>query len=263
MFYYIMKYFIIVLIIIIIILCVFINKNKLFNKPENFENNDIEIVVARYNEDLEWLREKPYSTIPVIIYNKGPNQDFYKPLLLKKIVKLPNVGVCDHTYLYHIIENYDNLSNVTIFLPGSCMDDTKIERTETIVNNTIETNNTVIYGDYNIQDIKDRIYDFTLDNWFTSNKKNKELNNSSKLRQCDINPFGKWYESIFEDITNNYMSILGIFSASRKHIHNKDKDFYEKLIEFVNKNKNEECAHYIERSWISILSPLPDKYIIK
>jgi len=59
------------------------------------------------------------------------------------------------------------------------------------------------------------------------------------------------------------MSILGIFSASRKHIQNKDKEFYEKLIEFVNKNKNEECAHYIERSWISILSPLPEKYIIQ
>ena len=253
-----MKYLIIVLIIIFILL-IFFNKYKIY---ETFENNNIEIVVARYNEDLEWLREKPYNTLPVIIYNKGPNQDFYKPPLLKKIVKLPNVGVCDHTYIYHIIENYDNLSNVTIFLPGSCMDDAKIKRTETIVKKTIKTNNTVIYGDYKTEDIKDRIYDFTLNHWFTSNYKNKELNNTSKLRQCDINPFGKWYESVFEDINNKYMSIQGIFSASRKHIHNKDKEFYEKLIEFVNKDKNEECAHYIERSWISILSPLPQKYII-
>jgi len=258
MFHYIMKYFIIVLIIIFILL-IFFNKYKIF---ETFENNNIELVISRYNEDLEWLKEEPYNKLPLTIYNKGPNEDFYKPHLLKKIVKLPNVGVCDHTYLYHIIDNYDNLSNVTIFLPGSCMDDAKIERTETIVKKTIETKNTVIYGVYDIQDIKDRLYNFTLENWITSNDKNKELNSTSKLRQCDINPFGKWYESVFEVINNKYITFTGIFSASRTHIHNKDKEFYKKLIEFVNKNKNEECAHYIERSWISILSPLPDKYII-
>ena len=243
-----MKY-LIILLIIICILSIFLNKSKMF---ETFENNNIEIVVSRYNEDLEWLKEKPYNGLPVIIYNKGPNQNFYKPPLLKKIVKLPNVGVCDHTYIYHIIENYDNLSNVTIFLPGSCMDDIKIEKTKTIVNKTIETNNTVIYGSYSTKDIKNMLYEFTLENWITSNDKNKELNNTSILRRCDINPFGKWYESIFEDISNNYMSIQGIFSASRKHIYNKNKECYEKLIEFLNKYKNEECSHYIEISWISI-----------
>jgi hypothetical protein len=43
----------------------------------------------------------------------------FKNFAVKKIVNLPNVGKCDHTYLYHIINNYNNLSKILVFLPGS------------------------------------------------------------------------------------------------------------------------------------------------
>lgn len=71
----------------------------------------IELVVARYNEDLSWLKKIP-KKIKITIYNKGnENIDF-------PYIKLPNIGRESHTYLYHIIKNYNNLADKTIFSQG-------------------------------------------------------------------------------------------------------------------------------------------------
>ena len=75
--------------------------------------NNYQIVVARYNENIDWLNsEKDHC----IIYNKS------KPLNIPNEIILPNVGRESHTYLYHIIENYDNLSDKTIFFQGNIRD---------------------------------------------------------------------------------------------------------------------------------------------
>lgn len=253
------KYIVLIIVILLISLSLSLSLS-LYKKYENFENNDIiELIVARYNEDLEWLKEEPFNQFPVIIYNKGENDNFFKPPLLKEIINLPNVGVCDHTYIYHIIKNYDNLANITIFLPGSCSDNHKIHRTMNVIQNTVKTNDSVIYAYYSKSD---DIHNFSLDKWLSTNDKNKELNNDSLLRKCDINPYGKWLQEIFPNISsNNHYSGLGIFSVSRKHIHNRSKESYKKILKFINKHKNEECSHYVERSYIHIFHPIPKQCI--
>jgi hypothetical protein len=51
---------------------------------ENMENNNkIEIVIARYNEKLEWLKEKPFNNYPIICYNSGNDSNFYQPKNMK------------------------------------------------------------------------------------------------------------------------------------------------------------------------------------
>lgn len=252
----------IIVILVLILILIFYNSNYNISKYENFENNNIEIVISRYNENLEFLSDEIFNNYPIIIYNKGINYDFYKPPSLKKIVNLSNVGVCDHTYLYHIIENYDNLANVTIFLPGSCTDELKKDRYINVLNKTIETNNTVIYG-YCDENNKSDLYNFRLTEWVSTNENNKILNPDSKLRECDIYPYGKWYDEVFPGINNNCITYLGIFSVSKEHIHNRNKESYEELIKFVSNSINEECAHYIERSYISIFDPLPKEVIFQ
>lgn len=63
----------------------------------------IEYVIAKYKEDIQW--SKSISNANVTIYDKGNGQ-------------LPNVGREAHTYIHHIVKNYDHLSNITIFLQG-------------------------------------------------------------------------------------------------------------------------------------------------
>jgi len=77
----------------------------------------IEIVIARYNEDLSWLKKIPKS-IKITIYNKGLDDIEKIDGVKYDIIKLPNIGRESHTYLYHIINNYDNLAHKTIFCQG-------------------------------------------------------------------------------------------------------------------------------------------------
>ena len=80
--------------------------------------NLIEIIVSRYNENLEWLNEEPFNKFRYIVYNKGVNDSFEKNNV-KEIINLPNVGRCDHTYLYHIVNNFEKLGVINVFFPGS------------------------------------------------------------------------------------------------------------------------------------------------
>jgi hypothetical protein len=83
-------------------------------------SNRIDVVIARYEEPLEFLHAPPFSDwlaaeagagggVRYILYNKGtPLTDeeraTYLPPEQGHIYReLPNVGKCDHTYLHHII----------------------------------------------------------------------------------------------------------------------------------------------------------------
>ena len=80
---------------------------------------EIEIVIARYNEDLNWINKIIDKSIKITIYNKG--LDNIKDISNKynfTIIPLKNIGRESHTYLYHIIKNYDNLAEQTIFCQG-------------------------------------------------------------------------------------------------------------------------------------------------
>ena len=70
------------------------------------------IVVARYHENIEWTK----SFYPVVIYNKGI------PLYVDNEVRLKNVGREGHTYYQYICDNYEKLSEYTIFLQGNPFD---------------------------------------------------------------------------------------------------------------------------------------------
>jgi hypothetical protein len=79
-------------------------------------NYAIDMVVAHYNEDLSWLEYvRPF--VRLFIYHKGNNPDTNNDYII-----LNNVGKETHTYLTHIINNYDNLAEVTVFVQGRISD---------------------------------------------------------------------------------------------------------------------------------------------
>tara|TARA_Y100000389_G_C17471116_1_gene531039 strand:+ start:4711 stop:6876 length:2166 start_codon:yes stop_codon:yes gene_type:complete len=82
-------------------------KNALIHK-----DSKTDVVIARYNESLEWC--KPYASM-CIVYNKG---EPLKNNFGLKIRQLTNVGRESHTYLSHIIYNWDTLNDYTVFLQG-------------------------------------------------------------------------------------------------------------------------------------------------
>ena len=75
----------------------------------------IELVVARYTEDLAWLRKRP-NNLTVTIYDKSPDSSG------EQAIPLPNVGREAHTYLHHIVSRYDSLAEWTVFCQGKPFD---------------------------------------------------------------------------------------------------------------------------------------------
>lgn len=64
-----------------------------------------QIVVARFKENLDWI-----DGLSCVVYDKSDQPTNY--------IKLPNFGREAQTYLHHIITNYDNLAETTIFTQG-------------------------------------------------------------------------------------------------------------------------------------------------
>lgn len=84
----------------------------------------VEVVVAKYKEDISWTKE--FKNSKLFIYDKSGEDNGY--------INLPNIGREAHTYLYHIINNYDNLSDYVCFLQGNPYDGVKGNLNQNIKN---------------------------------------------------------------------------------------------------------------------------------
>ena len=213
------------------------------------------IVISRYNEDLKWLSELNKEKFNIIVYNKGINDNFIK-LPNMTIIKLDNVGRESHTYLYHIINNYNILSDITIFLPGSCDMQHKYIKMKKLLNLLNLKNKAILIYDLKYNNIKNVLYNFTIENYQGTNQQNKEINLESNLELSEIRLFGKWYEYYFNNVISNYISYNSIFSVDKKDILQHSKEYYENLIKQLCNSSNSEVIHYFERSWEAVFYPM-------
>ena len=190
-----------------------------------------QIVIARYNEDIQHLEK--YKDI-TIVYNKGaPNVPCFF-----ETISLPNIGRESHTYLYHIIHNYDHLAEYTFFRQGHIEDHNVFEMEEylqeknfigNISNLPVQTLNQNIkhYGKF-LQDLK-----------------------RGDLKKAPMNPY-QWFSIIGLKLSmhSHFNMVWGAnFTVSRDVIRRKPKAFYEYLIQFVEYSSNPEEGHYFERGW--------------
>lgn len=77
------------------------------------------LVIAHFQEDLSWVRDVP-GEYEITVYGKGGQTAYEGP-----VKALPNVGRESHTYLHHIVENYDSLPDWTVFSQGWPFDHSK------------------------------------------------------------------------------------------------------------------------------------------
>ena len=218
--------------------------------------NNVEVVVARYNEDLSWLDEYPFNQFEYIVYNKGDNYNFVKTNV-KYIVTLPNVGRCDHTYLYHICANYDKLSNVVVFFPGSVNIPEKKIKAIKILHNIINNNYNKAFfiGNY-CNSIRNHFKNFKINSHKCVCAENFSKNNETKLFLCKIRPYGRWYDFFFKNKPGHWFTFSGVFSIDKRDIIQNPIDKYIILRDIVCIHSNPEAGHYIERSWGTIFYPL-------
>lgn len=246
------------LILLLLIFYIFYIFNIYLKKDfsNDLSHPNCEIVISRFNENLEWINNLSINNYNITIYNKGQNNNFINHSNIKKVVNLQNVGRESHTYLYHIINNYDNLADITVFSPGSCDDiykNIKIKRLINLINNHKKA---IFIYDIDTKNIKDDLYDFSINNYSSTNKNNNNLNSEYKLEKADIHPYGKWYEKYFGNIIIEKLTYNGIFSVAKEDILQHPKIYYEELIKQLSNSSNPEVGHYFERSWAAIFHPM-------
>ena len=249
------------LIISLIIIIIYFFFQPQYISIEPFESDDFQLVISRYNENLEWLKNKPFSDCKnIIIYNKGNNENYYKPEN-SKTIKLNNVGKCDHTYIYHIVENYNNLPSIgCVFLPGSANMDVKYPKALQTYKSFVKyKKSTMVCLKFN--NIKEQLYNFEMKNYETAYPSNK-TGTETKTTLAHIRPFGKWFENKFGNLQIKHVTFGGMFAVSRNHILNRPKDFYQKLLSELNYT-NPEVGHFIERSWEAIFYPMKGARFLK
>jgi hypothetical protein len=72
----------------------------------------VRIVIAKYNENVDWAKNIKHA---VTIYDKSDRP-------IDGSISLKNVGREGETFLYHIVNHYDKLDDVTVFLQGNPFD---------------------------------------------------------------------------------------------------------------------------------------------
>jgi len=214
-----------------------------------FENTDL--VIARYNEDVDWIKSE-YSRI--FIYNKGQH------LNRKDEISLPNIGRESQTYLHHIVENFNNLNNITIFTQG---------------NPDVHYFHNRHYNEEYFFEMKKQaeIYGYSLNKDYYPNvmfggyKDGNYRDHHPTLRDPNIPlsrfaTIGKFHEYIFGKSFDQYKWYAnGIFAISKEKILSRSIDFYKKiLLDEEQFYISGELGSYLERTWTLIFN-IPDNEV--
>jgi hypothetical protein len=230
--------------------------------------NKINLIIARYNENLDWIEYIPKNlNITVIIYNKGLDDILYPS------IKLQNIGRESHTYLYYIIENYDNLADINIFIQGDPFKHNPNFIYDLYKINTYEDIQPLSYGySYNTpppeitylfyEKNKSNFYIDYLDNNFRPNNiyyynyfSEVTINDiKNKLNEKDLL---KYYikKLDIKNIKSNYLlptSYAALFSVKKYIIKKRKIIFYKNILNILLKTKNFDMGYILERMWLMI-----------
>ena len=212
----------------------------------------IDIVIAHYKEDLEWVRKLTQDNIQnIYIYSKYDMKDkmlsakFNKHYFLSlsqkvKYLHIPNLGRESETYLRFCFEYYEKLSEGIIFLQGQ----PHVGTSEIIS----WINNLTKKYDYTPNYIIDSIY------YMLNNGKIHHWNGPCELSKYNCFTFLRKY--ISNDLFTYGIKIYpgANFGISKKHILSRPKNFYMDLIDKELSSINPEAGHFCERLWFYIFN---------
>jgi hypothetical protein len=167
------------------------------------------------------------------VYTKGPNPD-------PNYIPLPNIGREAHTFLHHIVNNYDRLDDDILFTNGGiCKGDHRSNIFKACLNGTP--------GPY--MESLGPARDFTIEHWAGSTGVNGEL------VLAETRPFSEWYTKNIKEFKDDYIwTPNGIFRTTRDQILKRPKSYYEELLRQASAGTSTEVAHYLERSWYSLFN---------
>lgn len=192
------------------------------------------LVICRFNRDLDWWTDKLSNLYNFNIMQKddknnffpiihGENLNSYHQRLFKDIIETgklqeflnnttpgtyPNIGFDSHTLFSYVIDNYDNLSDITVFV------------------HELPTNH--------CQDIVEQILNLEEDIKYKEFGNVYNCNKNGEPEDSEV-PVSELYEKLFNDESPESFSFVSgaCFAVSKDNILKRPKEFYQKAKELI------------------------------
>ena len=205
---------------------------------ESLIEYSVELVVARHEEDLRWLRRVP-EAIRTTIYNKGLTPALPEGFELRqgsRVLTLPNVGREAHSYLTHFVECYDSLALVTVFCQGRPFDHAP-DFHDILRCLAKKGERSVPFRWYGFLDESDDLFGRRLFVPWNKNLDGRELST------------GRLFEQLFGEPSPHFFYFRGgaQFAVTREAVHERPREFYVRAME-LSLSIND-AAHSLERFW--------------
>ena len=199
------------------------------------------IVVARYNESIDWLDSQADH---VILFNKG------EPLGRLNEIPLPNVGREADTYLQYVLRYYDSLPDVVIFTQAKISDHLGSDD----VSHLLQFREEALAEGKSIAGLYEWAPDDTTDMGPTWNYRFGMFYLVKNYKDNKPIMFDDWFKAV---IAPEYPQPLcfypnALFAVKKELILKHDRVYYERLLGELQHSSTPPEAHFFERSWFYI-----------
>jgi len=234
-------------------------------------NATVGVVVAHYKEDLSWLDEwfpDDIEGVNVYVYSKG--NEYINCSRRVESYTLPNVGMCDHTYLTHIIRKYEELDDQLLFLTDSVPFLTyKSAQVDMILEKMATNKGIVPWKEYDDETALE-MDSLNIPEYCQAGINNVK-SSRCKTARSEFRNYGAFRRYMLRreekgKIARSRGAVYwGVFGAAKEAIIWRRKQLYENLLDSLSESIHPENAHYMERLWVdtflgSILEqPKPEK----
>jgi hypothetical protein len=219
---------------------------------ENITNKTV-VLITRYNEYIDWIRYIVNNVDFIFVYNKGQNTNYFnffdiQPYKDKiKFEQVPNIGRIDHTLAQFIVQNWENLPETVISLPGSIMMCEKKGQYLSSIMKRAPLLKTKYSGFYSPRFMRvSPRFNYTIDGYQAEGKCNRNDNPFIKSEYPD---FQEWKKALIDDRPMRYIGMRGMFAVSKENILHISKKIYTNLLESLSVGDNIENGHFAERIW--------------
>lgn len=173
------------------------------------------IIITKNDEDISWI-DNLDKEAKIFIYTK--NNETYKDDKYTNI-KILNIKGESYTYLYHIINNYHNLTDIIIFIRG-------------------------YYQDHNVKNLYHKVNDFS-----------SVIEKDFIIKQYNLS-FYQWMKIYIEKNIEKYdfkYKPDRCFSTVKQNILSRPLDFYKMLIKQLDM-QSPEIEYFFEKAWYFIFN---------
>ena len=235
---------------------------------ESVKNEQIDYIITRFKEYIDWIKFIPVNVNKIYIYNKGPDDNLFKNYTPTEeinnklvVIKMDNIGRIDHTVVYHILNHWGSLPDILVNLPGTVLMSEKKGKYFSAINRSLKNLDTYYKGFFAPRFKKvSSNFNYTISNYEPEGICNR---NGNPFIKSEYRDFLEWKKALIDDNQVKHVALRGMFAISKENITFIDKKIYQNLLTSLSVGDNIENGHFAERIWGHLFTQIWDYVIVQ